>query len=101
MPTDDGLEPLPASLARTWGNTETMAGHGSAGSKERTEEMSESEHDRALRQHDARYEDMKRMAREFGRDSDQYRQAREDVVEAARAVRPARLLAKKHRGRWS
>jgi len=23
---DDGLEPLPASLARTWGNTETMEG---------------------------------------------------------------------------
>jgi GrpB-like predicted nucleotidyltransferase (UPF0157 family) len=40
MPADDGLEPLPASLAGTWGNTETMAGRGSAGSKERTE-MSE------------------------------------------------------------
>ena len=26
MLADDGLEPLPASLARTWGNTETMEG---------------------------------------------------------------------------
>jgi len=63
--------------------------------------MAETEHDRALRQHEARYEDMKRMAREHGRDSDQYRRAREDVVEAARQLRPARLLARKRRGRWS
>jgi hypothetical protein len=47
------------------------------------------EHDQAIEEHNRRYAEMKRAAREHGREGDEYRQARAAVVQAACDVRRA------------
>lgn len=48
---------------------------------------SEKAHDRALDEHDKRWEQMHRAGMTEGRDSDTYRRLRQDVVDAMRVVR--------------
>lgn len=44
-------------------------------------------HDRALDLHTRRWQDMHRLGETEGRDTEAYRQARQDVIDARRAVR--------------